>query len=64
VWLCGPNHLRVQNMQAICDAIQSGKGKLIGIACEKPLARNAAERGRRVWLRITRSIFCSMLSRW
>src|SRR5262245_48608412 len=43
VWLCGPNHLRVQNMQAICDAIQSGKGKLIGIACEKPLARNVAE---------------------
>jgi predicted dehydrogenase len=43
VWLCGPNHLRVQNMQAICDAMQSGKGKLIGIACEKPLARNVAE---------------------
>jgi predicted dehydrogenase len=43
VWLCGPNHQRVQNMQAICDAVQSGKGKLIGIACEKPLARNVAE---------------------
>jgi predicted dehydrogenase len=43
VWLCGPNHLRVQNMQAICDAIQLGKGKLIGIACEKPLARNVRE---------------------
>ena len=43
VWLCGPNHLRVQNMQAISDTIQSGKGKLIGIACEKPLARNVAE---------------------
>jgi len=43
VWLCGPNHMRVQNMQAITDTIQSGKGKLIGIACEKPLARNVAE---------------------
>lgn len=43
IWLCGPNHLRVQNMQAICDAILSGKGKLIGVACEKPLARNVAE---------------------
>src|SRR6185295_10483023 len=43
VWLCGPNHLRVQNMQAICAAIQAGKAKLIGIACEKPLARNVAE---------------------
>src|SRR5215211_5864496 len=40
VWLCGPNHQRVQNMQAIRDTIRSGKGKLIGVACEKPLARN------------------------
>ncbi|HET6861975.1 MAG TPA: Gfo/Idh/MocA family oxidoreductase [Pyrinomonadaceae bacterium] len=43
IWLCGPNHQRVENMQAICDAIASGKGKLTGIACEKPLARNAGE---------------------
>ena len=43
IWLCGPNHLRVENMQAICDAVLSGKGKLIGVACEKPLARNVAE---------------------
>ena len=43
VWLCGPNHQRLQNMQAICDALDSGKGKLIGIACEKPLARNVGE---------------------
>jgi len=43
VWLCGPNHQRLQNMQAICDALEAGKGKLIGVACEKPLARNAGE---------------------
>jgi len=43
LWLCGPNHQRLQNMQSICDALASGKGKLIGIACEKPLARNTAE---------------------
>src|SRR4026208_1276362 len=43
LWLCGPNHLRVQNMQAICAAIESGKGKWVGIACEKPLARNVTE---------------------
>ena len=43
LWLCGPNHQRLQNMQAICDALDSRKGELIGIACEKPLARNAAE---------------------
>jgi predicted dehydrogenase len=34
----------------ICDAIQSGRGKLIGIACEKPLARNVAEARRMVQL--------------
>ena len=43
IWLCGPNHQRVENMEAICNALLSGKGKLIGIACEKPLARNAGE---------------------
>jgi len=43
LWLCGPNHQRLQNMKAICDALDAGKGKLIGIACEKPLARNAGE---------------------
>ena len=43
IWLCGPNHQRIQNMQAICAALKSGKGKLTGIACEKPLARNVAE---------------------
>ncbi len=50
VWLCGRNDSRVQNMQAICDAVQSGKGKLIGIACEKPLARNVSEARRMVQL--------------
>jgi predicted dehydrogenase len=48
LWLCGPNHLRLQNMRSICDALQSGKGKLIGVACEKPLARNVAEARRMV----------------
>ena len=50
VWLCGPNHMRVQNMQAIHDAIRSGKSKLVGIACEKPLARNVGEARRMVQL--------------
>jgi len=43
IWLCGPNHQRVENMEAICQTLASGKGKLIGVACEKPLARNAGE---------------------
>jgi predicted dehydrogenase len=48
LWLCAPNHLRLQHMQTICDALQSGPGSLIGIACEKPLARNVAEARRMV----------------
>lgn len=43
IWICGPNHKRVENMEAIVRTIRSGKGTLRGIAIEKPLARNAAE---------------------
>ena len=43
IWLCGPNHKRIENMEAIVKTINSGKGSLTGIAIEKPLARNAAE---------------------
>src|SRR5689334_22151919 len=43
LWLCGPNHARIENVEEICSAVKRGKGELIGIACEKPLARNVAE---------------------
>ena len=43
LWLCGPNHRRVENVAEIVDAIERGRGTLRGIACEKPLARNVAE---------------------
>jgi predicted dehydrogenase len=43
IWLTGPNHKRVENIEEIVAAVSSGKGKLKGIACEKPLARNVAE---------------------
>ncbi len=43
IWLCGPNHKRIENLEAIVSTIRSGKGSLIGVAIEKPLARNAAE---------------------
>ena len=43
IWLCGPNHARISNVEEIVDAIKSGAGKLKGLACEKPLARNVAE---------------------
>lgn len=42
IWVCGPNHARVENMQAIAAAMKNG-AKLLGVACEKPLARNVAE---------------------
>jgi predicted dehydrogenase len=43
IWLTGPNQARVENVEEIVHAIESGKGSLVGIACEKPLARNVAE---------------------
>jgi predicted dehydrogenase len=43
IWLCGPNHARIENVEEIVDTIARGKGTLKGIACEKPLARNVAE---------------------
>ncbi|MEX2399915.1 MAG: Gfo/Idh/MocA family oxidoreductase [Rhodothermales bacterium] len=43
LWICGPNHKRIENMEEIVHALKSGKGELVGIACEKPLARNVKE---------------------
>ena len=43
IWLCGPNHARIENVEEICDAVMDGVGELKGIACEKPLARNMQE---------------------
>jgi predicted dehydrogenase len=43
LWLCGPNHARIENVEEIADAIERGQGQLRGLACEKPLARNVAE---------------------
>src|ERR1700674_5444324 len=43
LWLCGPNHARIANIEEIVGAIKGGAGTLRGIACEKPLARNLAE---------------------
>ena len=43
IWLTGPNHVRIDNIEEIVQTIESGKGELKGLACEKPLARNVAE---------------------
>ena len=50
LWLTGPNHARLENIEEIVHAVESGKGTLKGIACEKPLARNVAEAKRVVEL--------------
>jgi predicted dehydrogenase len=50
IWICAPNYLRVQMLEEIVETIRSGKGKLIGVACEKPLARNVKEARRMVEL--------------
>ena len=46
IWLCGPNHKRVENLEAIVAVLKTGRGKLVGIACENrspemSLKRNA-----------------------
>ncbi|HZN97086.1 MAG TPA: Gfo/Idh/MocA family oxidoreductase [Gemmatimonadales bacterium] len=46
IWLCGPNHVRVENVEEIVSALGGRDRPLAGIACEKPLARNVAEAAR------------------
>ncbi len=43
LWICSPNFNRLEVMEEISEAVISGKGELIGVACEKPLGRNVAE---------------------
>ena len=43
IWLCGPNHARIENVEEVVDTIARGEGSLKGIAAEKPLARNVKE---------------------
>ncbi len=43
IWLNGPNHARIENVEEIVSALESGRGQLKGVACEKPLGRTVAE---------------------
>ncbi|MDQ3855831.1 MAG: Gfo/Idh/MocA family oxidoreductase, partial [Chloroflexota bacterium] len=43
VWILGPNDIRLDHMRAIHSAVTGGRARLLGVACEKPLARNLAE---------------------
>ena len=50
LWICGPNHARIANLEQAMAAVDAGRGNLVGIACEKPLGRNVAEASRMVEL--------------
>src|SRR5436189_3935687 len=43
IWVSGPNHARIENVEEVVSTLERGKGALLGIACEKPLARNVSE---------------------
>lgn len=43
LWIGAPNFTRIEVMEEIAHAVESGKGELIGVACEKPLGRNVRE---------------------
>ena len=43
LWICAPNFTRIEIMEEIVGVIESGKGELIGVTCEKPLGRNVKE---------------------
>jgi len=43
LWIGAPNYTRLDVMEEIAYAVIKGKGKLIGVTCEKPLGRNVKE---------------------
>jgi len=43
IWICAPNFTRIEIMEEIVNALERGKGELIGVTCEKPLGRNVKE---------------------
>jgi predicted dehydrogenase len=43
LWIATTNDTPIAVIEEIVDAVKRGRGDLIGIACEKPLARNLAE---------------------
>jgi predicted dehydrogenase len=43
IWVLTPNDTRLEVIESICEAVNSKRGELIGIAVEKPLGRNLAE---------------------
>jgi predicted dehydrogenase len=43
VWILTPNDVRLASMRAIHHLVKAGEARLLGVACEKPLARNLYE---------------------
>lgn len=43
IWITVPNFARLPVMEAITEEITQGRAELIGVACEKPLARSVKE---------------------
>jgi predicted dehydrogenase len=43
LWIATTNDTRVAVVQEIVDAVKGGRGELVGLALEKPLARNLGE---------------------
>jgi len=50
LWIACTNDTRIAVVEEVVDAVRSGKGNLVGLALEKPLARNMAEAKRLVAL--------------
>jgi len=43
VWVMTPNYKRVETISAVAEEAKQGRNDLIGVACEKPLARTVDE---------------------
>ena len=50
IWIGATNDVRVAIVEEIVDAVKRGAGELVGLACEKPLARNVREARRMIEL--------------
>jgi predicted dehydrogenase len=43
VWILSPNYARLDAVRAVAEEARQGKGNIVAVACEKPLARNVKE---------------------
>jgi len=43
VWILSPNYARLDAVRAVAEEAEQGKGNIVAVACEKPLARNVKE---------------------